>query len=367
MWKGWRPVEGGERLVATLGHLVDLPGISGQEGPVRRAMAEMLAPCGDVARDGLGGLLCTRRGGAARPRVLLAAHMDEVGFVVTDVTEQGFLRFQTVGGWWEQVMLAQRVEVHARQGVLTGIVGAKPPHVLPAEDRKKIVERRDIFIDIGAASRAEATEWGVRPGDMVVPVCPFTPLRNPDLLLGKAMDDRAGCAVLVEVMRRLDDGLEHPNTVVAAATVQEEVGLRGAEVSGRLGDPDVAIALDVTIAGDTPGIQPHEARAVLGKGPVLTVYDASLVPNPGLRDLVADIAAEEGIPIQWDALAGGGTDAGRLQLAGAGVPALVIGFASRYIHSATSVVHRLDLLATVRLLLAVIRRLDAARVEALHR
>ena len=337
------------------------PGIPGQEGPVRALMASYLEGVGELERDGLGNLCCRVRGSAERPRVLLAAHMDEIGFTVTDVTEEGFLRFQTVGGWWEHVMLAQRVTVHTRHGVLEGVVGSKPPHVLPAEDRKKVVERKHMFIDVGASSREEALSWGVRPGDAVVPVCPFVPLRNPQLVMAKALDDRAGCAVLVEILHRLRD-VEHPNTVLGVATVQEEVGLRGAETAGRTWAPDVAFALDVGIAGDTPGISPDEARTKLGKGPTIAVYDGSLVPNPYLRDFVADVAAAEGIPFQWDALAGGGTDAGRLQFGGRGVPSLYVGFPTRYIHSAAAVVHLGDLEGAVRLMLAVLRRLDEAAV-----
>ncbi len=357
--------DGGDRLVADLEELAEVGGVSGQEGAVRTVMARLLGPCGTLARDGMGNLSCTRQGGAPRPRVMLAAHMDEIGFVVSDVTDEGFLRFQTVGGWWEQVMLAQRVTVHTRSGVLPGVVGSKPPHVLPAADRGKPVERKDMFIDIGAGGRAEAEAFGVRPGDPVLPVCPFTRLRNPDYLMGKALDDRAGCAVLAEVMRRLAAGAAHPNTVCGVATVQEEVGLRGADVAARQVLPDIAIALDVGVAGDTPGMTAQEARGKLGKGPLLLAYDASLLPQPRLRDLVADTAAAEGIPLQWEVMAGGGTDAGRMQFAGQGVPSIALGFATRYIHSAAAVVHRQDLEATVRLVLAVLRRLDGAAVEGI--
>ena len=357
-----------DRMVETLGELTLCDGISGQEGAVRERMAGYLRDLGELQRDGIGNLCCTRRGTSERPRVMLAAHMDEIGFVVRDITDEGFLRFQTVGGWWEQVMLAQRVTVHTRLGRIEGVVGSKPPHVLPAEDRKKAVDKKDMFIDIGAASRAQATEWGVRIGDMVAPICPFGPMRDPDLLMGKALDDRAGCAVMVEVVRRLAEagGPGHPNTLVAAATVQEEVGLRGADVAGRIVQPDVAFALDVGIAGDTPGMARHEAAAKLGEGPLVLAFDASLLPNPRLRDLVADTAAAEGIPLQWEMMAGGATDAGRLQYAGSGVPCLAVGFPTRYIHSAAAVVHRADLEATVRLMVAVIGKLDGKAVEEIR-
>ena len=358
--------QGADNLVELLRELTETDGIPGQESLVRQVMARHLQPLGVLERDGLGSLCCIRRGSADRPRVMLAAHMDEIGFVVSDVTDQGYLRLQTVGGWWEQVMLAQRVTVHTRLGALPGVVGSKPPHVLPAEERKKVVERKDMFIDIGAASRAEAEEWGVRLGDMIVPVCAFTRLRNPQLLLGKALDDRAGCVALIETMRRLAAGFDHPNLVLGAATVQEEVGLRGADVAARHWQPDVALAIDVGIAGDTPGLRRDEARSKLGGGPLVLVYDASLLPNPRLRDFVADAADAEGIPIQWEMIPGGGTDAGRMQFAGGGVPSLALGVATRYIHSAAAVMHREDLEATVRLLLGVLRRLDAAALEAIR-
>lgn len=360
------PPDESAALLETLRELTETDGIPGQEHAVREVMARRLEGLGMLERDGLGSLCCIRQGTAEAPRVMLAAHMDEVGFVVRDITEEGFLRFQTVGGWWQQVMLAQRVTVHTRHRPLAGVIGSKPPHILPADDRRKPVEFKDMFIDIGAEGRSDAEAWGVRPGDMIAPVCPFTVMANPAMWMGKALDDRAGCAVLVEVMRRLTAAGGHPNTVLGAATVQEEVGLRGADVAARRWRPDIAIALDVGIAGDTPGISKNDARAELGAGPLVLAYDSSLLPNPRLRDFVADAAAAEGIPFQWEMIAGGGTDAGRMQFAGDGVPSLVIGFATRYIHSAAAVIHREDLLGAVRLLLAVLRRLDSAACEAIR-
>ena len=347
-----------------LRELTEAPGVPGQEAAVADIMAARMAGLGQIARDGLGGLSCTSRGSHDAPRVAIAAHMDEVGFVVREVTEEGFLRFLPLGGWWEQVMLAQRVRVHTRVGPVDGIVGSKAPHVLPPEERNKVVQRSDMFIDIGASSRTQAAAWGVRPGDPVVPVSPFGVLHDPDLLVGKAMDDRAGCAILVETFRALSH-TPHPNTVVGLATVQEEVGLRGAEAARSI-PADVAIALDVGIAGDTPGMRPEQATARLGKGPLVFIHDASLVPNPRLRDLIADTAEAEGIPFQWDALPGGSFDTGRLQFGSGGTPSVVIGFPARYIHSAVSIVHRGDLAAAVRLVTAAVAKMDAATVLGLR-
>lgn len=341
-----------------LRELTEAAGLPGFEGEASAALERFLTPVAEtVEKDNLGSLIAKKSGDTTGPRVMIAGHMDEIGFLVTSITEEGFLRFQTLGGWWEQVMLAQRVVVKTRQGDILGVVGSKPPHVLSSDERRKSVEKKDMFIDIGVQDREEAEAKGVMPGDPVVPVCPFAVMANDRYLLAKAWDNRIGCAAVVEVLRALKD-TPHPNTVYGVMTVQEEVGLRGAITSAHAVKPDIGIALDVCVAGDTPGIATHEAQSKLGKGPAILLYDASMIPHVGLRNLVIDTAKEEGIPIQFESLAGGGTDAGRIHLHGCGVPSLVIGFPTRYIHSAASVIHRDDFDNVVRLVVAVIKRLD---------
>ncbi len=358
-----------DETLKMLKDLTEAPGVPGQEQPVRDIMARYLSPLGEVMTDNLGSIVAYRTGrGVDRdkaPRVLMAGHLDEVGFLVTLIDDDGFLKFQTLGGWWEQVMLAQRVIVRTRKGDLTGVFGSKPPHILSAEDKKKMVEKSEMFIDIGVLSREEAIEAGVRPGDPVIPVCPFTPLANPKMLLSKAWDNRFGCALAVQALKDLAE--DHPNTVYAGATVQEEVGLRGAATLANLVKADVAISLDVGIAGDTPGIKKHEAQGKLGKGPVILIFDGSLIPNLKLRNLFVDVAEEEGIPYQFDSVAAGGTDGGRFQLAYEGVPAINIGIPARYIHSATSIVNLDDFLNASKLVAGVIKRLDADTVADLKR
>src|SRR5689334_11870 len=167
--------------------LTEAMGVPGQEDEVRGIMGRYLAPYGELVRDNLGGIAVRKVGDPAAagsgPRVLIAGHMDEVGYMVTLITEEGFIKFQPLGGWWEQVMLAQRVRIRTRRGDIIGVTGSKPPHILPADERNKIVQKKDMFIDIGARSRAEVQEAGVRPGDPVTPICPFTVLSNPDMLL----------------------------------------------------------------------------------------------------------------------------------------------------------------------------------------
>ncbi len=353
-----------DETLQMLRELINAPGIPGQEEAVRRVMRRYLEPLGEIVTDNLGGIACRKVGRADGPRVVVAGHMDEVGFMVTRITDEGFLKFQTLGGWWEQVMLAQRVEVYTREGPIIGIIGAKPPHILDPEERKKVVDKKTMFIDIGATSRDEAEAWGVHPGDPVIPVGPFTPMRNPKLLLGKAWDNRLGCAVAVEVVRQLQ-GQEHPNIVYGVGHVQEEVGLRGAATMTHTIAPDIGFAIDTGIAGDTPGIDADSADGKLGKGASVLLYDASMVPHTGLRNLVIDVARNADIPLQFDKMAMGGTDAGRMHIFGSGVPSLALGAPVRYIHTHSAILHLDDFNTVVKLLVAVIKRLDTEMVQQL--
>ncbi len=353
-----------DATLTMLKELAEAPGVPGQEEPVRRVMRRYLEPLGQVSIDNLGSIIGHKAGQSAGPKVMLAGHLDEIGFMVTRITDEGYLKFQTLGGWWEQVMLAHRVEVQTRSGPIVGVIGSKPPHILTPEERNKVVEKKAMFIDIGAASRAEAESWGVRPGDAVVPWGPFAQMRNPDLIMAKAWDNRFGCALAIEVMRRLQDAA-HPNNVYAVGTVQEEVGLRGAVTTTNIIQPDIGIALDTGIAGDMPGISPDEAAGKIGGGPVLLLFDGSMIPHTGLRDLLIDVASDAQIPLQFDKMPGGGTDAGRMHIFGGGVPSIVVGIPVRYIHTNTAIMSRRDFDQAAELLVALIQRLDAETVGRL--
>ncbi|HRC74599.1 MAG TPA: M42 family metallopeptidase [Kouleothrix sp.] len=353
-----------DETLQMLKDLTDAPGVSGFEEPVRRVMRRYMEPLGEIMTDNIGSIIGRKVGKAGGPKIVMAGHLDEIGFMVTRITDDGFLKFQTLGGWWEQVMLAQRVEVHTRDGVVIGVVGSKAPHLLSPEARKKMYEKKDMFIDVGASSRADAEQFGIRPGDPVVPICPFTVMRNEKLLMAKAWDNRFGCALAIEVMRRLKGQL-HPNEVYGVGNVQEEVGLRGAATTAFAINPDIGFALDTGIAGDTPGISVDEAQGKLGNGPVVLLYDASMIPHVGLRDLVIDTARAENIPIQFDLIPAGGTDAGRIHLFGAGVPSLVIGVPVRYIHTHAAIMHRDDFDNAAKLMVAVVQRLDEETVRQL--
>jgi putative aminopeptidase FrvX len=354
-----------DETLTMLKDLTDARGIAGNEREVREVMQKYIEPFAEeVTTDGLGSLIAKKTGAANGPKIMVAGHLDEVGFMVTRIDDKGFIRFQTVGGWWSQVMLAQRVTIVTRKGDVTGVIGSKPPHILPAEARKKPVDIKDMFIDIGASSREEAAEWGVRPGDMVVPYFEFTVMNNEKMLLAKAWDNRIGCAIAIDVMKYVQNK-QHENIVYGVGTVQEEVGLRGAKTSAHQIGPDIAFGVDVGIAGDTPGVTEKEAMGKMGKGPQIILYDASMVSHKGLRDFVTDVADELNIPYQFDAMAGGGTDSGEIHMTANGVPSLSVTIATRYIHSHAAMLHRDDYDNAVKLLGEVILRLDRDTVNAI--
>lgn len=349
-----------------LKELSEAHGVSGYEGEIREVVRKYIEPYATtIIGDRLGSVVAERVGDSSGPRVMLTGHMDEIGFMVKSVTPDGFIRFIPLGGWFDQVLLAQRVVVKGSKGDVPGVIGSKPPHLLTDEERKKVVEKKDMFIDVGASSFEEATEaFGIRPGDPIVPAGSFEILKNGKSYLSKAWDDRVGCAIFIEVFRNLAE-TGHPNTVYGVGTVQEEVGLRGAETSVDMICPDVAFALEAGIANDVPGSDKETVLEKLGKGPVILIYDRSLIPNIKLRDLVLEAAKDLGIPYQLDVMERGATDAGKIHLHKQGVPSLVIAVPARYVHSHASLIHRDDYDHTVALVTEVVKRLDTETVADL--
>ncbi len=352
-----------ERL---LKELTEAAGVPGYEDEVRAILRRYLEGIAEITQDRLGSFVARLPGPPGSPRVLLAGHMDEIGFMVRQITDEGFLRCVPLGGWWAQVVLGQRLEVLTKRGRVIGVTGAKPPHLMDQEERSKLVPLKDLYIDVGATSREEVEAMGIRLGDPVVPVSPFTPMAKPESYLGKAFDNRVGCALMVEVLRQMSQE-PHPNELYGVGTVQEEVGLRGAKTSAHLVEPDVALILEVDIAGDVPGIKPEECAVRLGKGPSLLLYDSRMIPNLRLRDLVIETAEAEGIPLQYSAMTGGATDGAMIHIHAAGVPCVVLGVPARHIHSHAGIIRRDDYERTLQLVLALVRRLDRATVDALVR
>lgn len=338
--------------------LSEVAGVPGNEKKVSQLIvSELKGHADSISYDNLGSVIAKK--GQKGPRVMVAGHMDEVGFLVTQITKEGFVKFQTLGGWFSQVMLAQIWEIHTKKGVVLGITGVKPPHIIPQDKRNVAIDIQTMYLDLGVTSKEDAENLGVEPGNMVVPHSQFHVLGNEKFLLGKAWDNRIGSAVVIEVLKRLD---QHDiNQLFGTFTVQEEVGLRGAKTSSHVVNPDIAIAVDTGLANDVPGGESQEQS--LGKGPQIFLYDAGLVPHQGLRQFVIQVAKEENIPYQEPFLTGGRTDAGHMHLAHQGAASLSIGVPTRYMHSHTSIIHYDDFENTVKLMVAVIKRLDQQTVN----
>jgi putative aminopeptidase FrvX len=274
-----------ETELQMLKELTDANGIAGNESQVRDVFVKYAKNNADsISYDGLGSVIAIRIGDKSGPKVLFAGHLDEVGFMVTKITKEGFIKFQTIGGWWAQVMLAQQVEITtAKNTVFHGVIGCKPPHVLTAKVRNKAYDIQEMFIDIGASSKEEAIEWGIKPGDMVTPYIEFRRLNGSKFMLAKAWDNRIGTAVTLKVLENLKaEG--HPNRAFAVGNVQEEVGLRGAKTATHLVDPDIAFALDTGTAGDTPGMTEKEARETYGDKIRVYQYDYSKIDRSKTKE-----------------------------------------------------------------------------------
>ena len=353
-----------DQIQQLLRELSEAHGVPGYEIEIRSLVRSHMEPAGTIEQDQLGSLIC--RSGESGPRVMLAAHMDEIGFMVTHITDEGFIRFLPLGGWFDQVLLGQRVIVKTSRGDVPGVIGAKPPHLLSQDERKKLVEKKDMYIDIGATSKADLEEAGVRLGDPVVPESAFRTLMNGRIFMGKAFDDRVGVALMIETLRHFSQA-HHPNTLYGAGTVMEEVGLRGAKTSADLVRPEAAIILEADICGDVPGISPQESNVKLGGGPALVLLEARLIPNLKLRDLVIDTARSLDIPLQFSAGLGGSTDGGQIHMHGTGVPTAVLGVPVRYIHTHAGLLSREDFDRTLKLVIAVVEKLDTQTVSGLTR
>lgn len=342
--------------------LTELQGAPGFEHKVRDFMRSELEKYADeVIQDRLGGVFGVKKGNESGPKVMVAGHMDEVGFLVTQITENGMIRFQTLGGWWNQVMLAQRVQVMTENGPVIGVVGSVPPHLLTDEERKKPMDMKNMLIDIGADDREDAERIGVKPGVSIVPICPFTPMANEKKILAKAWDNRYGCGLSIELLKALQ-GETVPNVLYSGANVQEEVGLRGAQAAANMIEPDIFYALDASPANDASGDK--EAFGQLGKGTLLRIFDRTMITHRGMRDFVLDTAETHEIPYQYF-ISQGGTDAGRVHISGSGVPSAVIGICSRYIHTSSSIIHVDDYAAAKELLVKLVKTTDQSTVDTI--
>lgn len=338
-------------------------GISGCEKEVSRVMKKYLEPlCDEITYDNLGSIVGIKKGHNG-PKIMIAGHMDEVGFMVREIDENGYIRMLPVGGWWGHVLPSQTLYVTTQDGKrYHGVVGSSAPHGLPKEVKEKVIKPIDMFLDLGVDDRQEVLDLGIQIGDMITPDTKFEVMNNPNYLMGKAWDDRLCAAAAIEVIERIkDDNIDAD--VYAVGTVQEEVGLRGARTAANMIKPDVAIALDVTTAMDTPADQ---GKIKLGQGVVLSVMDAGIIGHKALLREMEQICKDLNLDISYDMMTVGGTDADNIHKAHDGVITMTLSIPTRYMHSHRLMVHRKDYVQTVEAIAELCRRLDWNKYKELE-
>lgn len=335
--------------------LSNLFGVSGFEDEVRGWISDHIQEWVDEMETDVLGNLLARINPGREFVLMLDAHMDEIGLMVSYVEEGGFLRFALIGGWDPRVLPGHQVEVKSRNGKgHRGVIGASPPHIQAPEEQKQALKVEDLFIDIGVGSKEEVGDFGIGTGSPGVLHYPFKMI-GADRAMGKALDDRVGCAVLMRCLEHFSK--ERPDfTVVGNFAVGEETGLRGAKTAAFQVKPDMAIVVEGTVAADTPGIPGHRCPSRLGMGPAISVADKSIIVNPSLVSSMEEVGASLKIPWQRKIPLTGGTDAGAIHLSGKGVLTGIVSVPCRYIHSASSVVDLKDFEDTVSLVIGIAQR-----------
>jgi endoglucanase len=353
-----------DATVHLLQQLSDAPGPPGAEDAVRAIMVHTMKPLSTapLQYDGMGSVVAQL--GSSGPRIMVDAHMDELGGMVRRIAPNGQLTMQMLGGWLDQALVDQRWIILGSKGPVLAVTGIRDIHVITPGERNEVIPRNNVFLDIGAKNPAEAAAMGIEPGDPVVPDSQFAVLNGSDNYLGKAWDDRIGCAVLLEAMERLAK-LPHPNQIFFVATTQEEIGLRGARTAANLVKPELGLALEGGIANDQGG-HPEETQAHLGGGPGIFLFDSSAIPNRKLVSFVRETARANNIPLQLDLVQGYGDDSAEMQESGTGAPTLNIVTPVRYTHSHNGVVDRQDFDRTVDLMVDLLQHLDAKTVAAIR-
>lgn len=342
-------------IESNLEKLSNINGVTGREEDVRNVLSNLIKPYVDsVSEDKLGNLIAIKKGDKSKPKIMLAAHMDEIGLMVKNISKEGFIQFAKMGGIDDRILLAQKVIVHTSKDDLLGIIGSKPPHIQKKEERNKVVTYDKLFIDIGAMDSRDIQKMGVKIGDPISFSVKFEKV-GKKIVTGKAFDDRAGCAVMVETLKKLNST---DCSIFAVGTIQEEVGLRGAGTAAFGIDPDFGIALDVTVAGDVPGVKDFESNIKMGKGPALTVTDAGLISHPKVLSLLVDTAKTNNIPYQLETGLPGTTDAARISLTRQGVPSGTISIPTRYIHSPVGMMDLTDINNSIKLTVATIQEIS---------
>jgi putative aminopeptidase FrvX len=349
-----------DRLTQLMKQFTEAPGPPGAEGPVRKLFAENAKPFADkISYDGLGSVIAQQ--GSTGPRIMVDAHMDELGAIVRHIRSDGYISVQMLGYWLPQALGDQRWLIIGSKGSVLAVSELWDAHIAPHEAGHPATPS-EYFLDVGARNAADVTALGIGPGDPIVPLSEFAVLPN-QRYLAKAWDDRVGCIAMIEAMRRLAKS-PHPNQIFYAATIQEEgsIEMRGATTSAHIINPDIGIALEVGVANDTPGNKSDASLETIGGGPGIMLYSFSEYPNRNFVKFVQQVAGEMKIPLQYDFVQGFGDDAGAIKLNGSGVPVTTLLVPTRSTHTHNGIIDRADFDGTVELLVALLQRLDAATV-----
>jgi endoglucanase len=339
-------VKANEEIFELLKKLTSDIGISGYEDNIRGIVIDELKSYADSLEvDSLGNVIAIKRGSKSSRKIMIAAHMDEIGLMISYIDEKGFLKFAPVGGITERTLLGQRVKVATKDNkIIKGVIGLKPPHIMRPEEAKQVPDFSELYIDAGFFSKDEVLKNGIGIGSIVTFDRELERIGNGDIVTGKSLDDRAGLAAMIQAFKKID---KNEVSIYAVATVQEEVGLKGAKVSAFKNEPDIAIALDVTIASDVPSIPEGSWICKLNQGPAIKLIDGQkgtgLITNKKLLEFVENVANKYNIPYQLEVLTGGTTDASAINLNREGVPSIAISIPARYIHSPVEVISLNDL------------------------
>jgi len=341
--------------------LVNLPGVAANEFYVRKFMKEELTKISErVIQDKLGSIFGIINEHKSGPKVMIAGHMDEVGAMVSGITDKGFIKLIPIGSINAPIMMSEHLNVVIEDGsFVPGVVGAKPPHLLRDGASKQVSDFDDFVLDIGAESKAHALELGVKIGQQVVFENNYKVTKDGKKIFSKAWDNRFGCGMALDILQSVDKN-KIPCQLYAGANVQEEVGLRGAGTSAYMIKPDLFIAVDCSPCSDT--FEDSDIGGKLGGGFMIRFYDPSCIMHQGIKRFVEETAKEHNIKFQYYK-SGGGTDAAKVQLSEDGVVVCTIGMPSRYIHSSTSMIHTDDYEAVKAVILAMLEKLDFTKME----
>lgn len=354
-----------KKVLKIIKELSELNGISGYEKDVVMYVYNKVKDFAtNIYFDNLGSLIIEFITDINKPKVMFAAHADEVGFLVNNVLDNGMLRLNPIGGWWNHVLLAQEMTVVTKNGKsYVGVIGAEPPHGLTKETKNKVLNNSDLYLDLGVKDKNQLLSLGVQIGDPVIPLTKFRVLNDQKTLLGKAFDNRISVAVLIELLKKLKNNYILAN-VVMVLTTQEEVGCRGAKTSTYAIKPDIGFAIDVTESYDTPNAESYDTK--LGTGPALALMDGASISHRGLFDYVEKIAIDNKIPHTYDCCVFGGTDSSEIHKSFEGVINMTLSLPCRYFHSHTSLINVDDFDNTLKLLYHFIKKIDKEDLKTIR-